>query len=621
MAKFDNPDDIKVILATDCGSTTTKAILIEYDNGEYRLQVRGEAPTTVEAPFEDVTMGVLNAVQEVEELSGRKLLDENNLIISPSRGNVGTDVYISTSSAGGGLQMMVAGVVRSMSAESAERAALGAGAIVMDVIASNDKRLPHEQIERIRRLRPDMILLGGGIDGGTTTHVVEIAELVAAADPRPRLGSSYKLPIIYAGNKDARELVKETLKDKVDLRIVDNFRPVLERENLGPAREEIHELFMEHVMAQAPGYKKLMSWTDAPIMPTPGAVGLIIQTIARQYNIEALGVDIGGATTDVFSVFRPEGSEDGVFNRTVSANLGMSYSISNVFAEATLPMVMRWVPFNMDERDLRNRVKNKMVRPTTIPQSMEELIFEQAVAREALRLAFIQHKNFATVLKGVQQQRTIADAFDQSSSGATIVNMMSLDMLIGSGGVLSHAPRRQQSAMMMVDAFCPEGVTRLAVDSIFMMPQLGVLTEVQPKAATEVFEKDCLIHLGTCVAPSGVYKKSDTPVMKYKIDLPDGPVEGTLNALEMKLFKLGIQDNGLPMTAKAVFEPERNFDVGAGKGHRLETEVHGGVVGIILDGRGRPFDLSQLDAAQRVDYLTRWYSELDIYPAERLKQK
>ena len=616
MAKFDNPDDIKVILATDCGSTTTKAILIEYENGEYRLKFRGEAPTTVEAPFEDVTMGVLNAVEELQELSGRKLLDENNLILSPADGNVGTDVYISTSSAGGGLQMMVAGVVRSMSAESAERAALGAGAIVMDVIASNDKRLPHEQIERIRRLRPDMILLGGGVDGGTTTHVVEIAELVSAADPRPRLGSSYKLPIIYAGNKDARDAVKNTLDEKVDLRIVDNFRPVLERENLGPAREEIHELFMEHVMAQAPGYKKLMSWTDAPIMPTPGAVGLIIKTIADQYGIEAVGVDIGGATTDVFSVFRPDGKE-GVFNRTVSANLGMSYSISNVFAEATLPMVMRWVPFEMDERDLRNRVKNKMVRPTTIPQSMEELIFEQAIAKEALRLAFVQHKSFATVLKGVQQQRTIADAFDQSGSGATIVNMMTLDMLIGSGGVLSHAPRRQQSALMMIDAFMPEGITRLAVDSIFMMPQLGVLTEVQAKAATEVFEKDCLIHLGTCIAPSGESKKGG-PVMKYKIELPTGTVTGTLNHLEMKLFELGIQDNGLPHTVKATFEPERNFDCGAGKGHKVETEIHGGVVGIILDGRGRPFDLSTLSEKDRVEYLKKWMTELNIYPGDRL---
>ncbi len=612
MAKFNNPNDIKVIVATDCGSTTTKAILIEYHNGEYRLMTRGEAPTTVEAPFEDVTMGVLNAVAELEELSGRKLLDEKGRFISPANGNTGTDVFISTSSAGGGLQMMVAGVVRSMTAESAERAALGAGAIVMDVISSNDKRLPHQQIERIRALRPDMILLSGGIDGGTTTHVVEIAELVAAADPRPRLGTGYKLPIIYAGNKDATNAVKEALSDKVDLKTVENLRPILERENLGPAREEIHELFMEHVMAQAPGYRKLMSWTDAPIMPTPGAVGLIIQTIANQYNIEAVGVDIGGATTDVFSVFRPDGKTP-VFNRTVSANLGMSYSISNVFAEATLPMVMRWVPFIMDERDLRNRVKNKMIRPTTIPQSLEELIFEQAIAREALRLAFIQHRSFATVLKGVQQQRTIADAFEQSASGATIVNMMTLNMLIGSGGVLSHAPRRQQSAFMMIDSFLPEGITRLAVDSIFMMPQLGVLTEVQPKAATEVFEKDCLIHLGTCIAPAGTTKKPG-PVMKYTIDLPEGQVSGTLNHLEMKMFKLGLQENGLPKTVKAVFEPERNYDVGGGKGMKVEKEIHGGVVGIILDGRGRPFDLSSLSEQERVTHLRTWNAELDIYP-------
>ncbi len=612
MAKFDNPDNIKVIVATDCGSTTTKAILIEYDNGEYRLKSRGEAPTTVEAPFEDVTMGVLNAVQELQELSGRQLLGEDGRIITPSNGTTGTDVYISTSSAGGGLQMMVAGVVRSMTAESAERAALGAGAIVMDVIASNDKRLPHQQIERIRALRPDMILLSGGIDGGTKTHVVEIAELVSAADPKPRLGSGYNLPIIYAGNKDATPNVKETLDEKVDLRVVDNLRPTLEEENLGPAREEIHELFMEHVMAQAPGYKKLMSWTDAPIMPTPGAVGLIIQTIADQYKITAVGVDIGGATTDVFSVFRPDGQTP-VFNRTVSANLGMSYSISNVFAEATLPMVMRWVPFDMDERDLRNRVKNKMIRPTTIPQSLEELVFEQAIAKEALRLAFIQHKNFATELKGVQQQRTIADAFEQTTSGATIVNMMQLDMLIGSGGVLSHAPRRQQSAMMMIDAFLPEGVTRLAVDSIFMMPQLGVLTEVQPSAATEVFAKDCLIHLGTCVAPHGESKKGG-PVMNYSIELPDGTVTGTLNHLEMKLFNLGVAENGLPVTAKASFEPLGNFDMGAGPGKKIETTVHGGVVGLILDGRGRPFDLSSLNAGDRVKYLTTWFKELNIYP-------
>ena len=110
---------LKTILATDCGSTTTKAILIEYLNGEYRLTQRGEAPTTVEAPFEDVTRGVLNAVMEIEELSGRTIIEDDQ-VISPSNGTTGVDIYISTSSAGGGLQMMVAGVVKTMSGESAE---------------------------------------------------------------------------------------------------------------------------------------------------------------------------------------------------------------------------------------------------------------------------------------------------------------------------------------------------------------------------------------------------------------------------------------------------------------------------------------------------------------------
>ena len=602
------PEDIKIIVATDCGSTTTKAILNEKHGDEYRLIVRGEAPTTVEAPFEDVTMGVLNAIAEVEELSGRNLLDEKGQIIKPAQNGVGTDIYISTSSAGGGLQMMVAGVVRSMTAESAERAALGAGAIVMDVIAANDKRLPHQQIERIRHLRPDMILLSGGVDGGTLTHVVEIAELISAADPRPRLGTGYKLPIIYAGNKDARETIKKTLGDKTSLDIVDNIRPVLERENLHPAREKIHDLFMEHVMAQAPGYRKLMSLTDAPIMPTPGAVGLIIKTIADLEKMEVIGVDIGGATTDIFSVFQ------GVFNRTVSANLGMSYSISNVFAESGLPNVMRWVPFKMDERDLRNRVKNKMIRPTTIPQMMEELIFEQAIAKEALRLAFIQHKSFATTLKGVQQQRTIAEAFEQSASGQTIVNMMTCNMLIGSGGVLSHAPRRNQAALMLIDAFLPEGITRLAVDSIFMMPQLGVLSTVHPQAAKEVFDKDCLIHLGTCIAPVGV-EKEGKEILKYKFILPDGKTEaGVLKYGEMKMIPLAVGE-----TAQAHLEPERGMDLGHGKNKNIETTINGGVAGIILDGRGRS-NFLPADENVRVKKLKEWMLALDIYPKWALER-
>src|SRR5437867_4385583 len=428
-----DPEKIRVILATDCGSTTTKAILIQKIDGVYRQTHRGEAPTTVEAPFADVTMGVINSITEVQELAGRRLINEQGQIIRPAADNEGCDIYISTSSAGGGLQMMVAGVVREMTGESAKRAALGAGAIVMDVIASNDKRRPHEQIRRIRELRPDIILISGGVDGGATT---------------------------------------------------------------------------------------------------PGGVGNILQTIASKQGINVVGVDIGGATTDVFSVF------DGTFNRTVSANLGMSYSIANVCAEAGMPNILRWVHVNMDEGELRNRVKNKMIRPTTIPQTLEALIFEQAVSREALRLAYIQHKEFATTLKGVQQQRTVGDMFRQEISGQTIVDNMKLDLLVASGGVLSHAPRMHQTAMMLIDAFEPEGFTTLAKDSIFMMPHLGVLAQVHPQASLEVFERDCLIYLGTSVAAKGIGKPG-RPCFEFSIRSATLNEAGHMMCGDLRLFPLG----------------------------------------------------------------------------------
>jgi uncharacterized protein (TIGR01319 family) len=593
-----SPDEIRAILATDCGSTTTKAILIEKAGEIYRLIVRGEAPTTVEAPFEDVTRGVLNAVREVEELAGRKVLEGEKIIAPRVNEKEGVDLYVSTSSAGGGLQMMVAGVVMTMTAESAARAALGAGAIVMDTIASNDGRLPHQRVSRIRKLRPDMILLSGGVDGGTVSHVAELAELIAAADPRPRFGTGYELPVIFAGNTKARPIVESTLGSKSDLSIVENLRPTLERENLAPARHKIHNLFMEHVMAHAPGYKKLMAWTDVPIMPTPGAVGLLIETIAKNEGIDAIGVDIGGATTDVFSVF------GGVFNRTVSANLGMSYSVSNVFAEAGMENIVRWLPFVMKEGDLRNRVRNKMIRPTTVPQTLSELVMEQAIAREALRLAFEQHKSMAVGLKGIQQERTISDAFAQTATGATLVDMMSLDILVGSGGALSHAPRRSQAALMLIDGFLPEGVTRLAVDSIFMMPQLGVLSTVHEKAATEVFDKDCLIRLGTCLAPVG-QGRPGSPCLKVSIG---GGEEVEVNFGEMRLLPLTVGEK-----AEAVMTPARGFDMGEGRGRRVTRDIEGGVVGVIVDARGRPLLLPE-SQHERARKLSEWEEALGVYP-------
>ena len=593
--------NINVILATDCGSTTTKAILIENIENEYRLTFRGEAPTTVEAPFEDVTRGVLNSIIELEELSGRKILNQEK-IITPSNDGHGVDVYISTSSAGGGLQMMVSGVVKNMTGESAQRAALGAGAIVMDILASNDKRLYHQKVKRIRELRPDMVLLSGGVDGGTISHVVELAEIIKTANPKPRLGMDYKLPIIYAGNKEAQDNIKETLDDSTDLIMVPNIRPTLEKENLKPSRDKIHDLFMEHVMAQAPGYNKLMKWTDHPIMPTPGAVGEMIKKIAEVENISVVGVDIGGATTDVFSVF------DGEFNRTVSANLGMSYSICNVLSEAGVSNVSRWVPFEIDSANLTNRIANKMIRPTTIPQTLEDLKIEQALAREALRLSFIQHKEFAVSLKGIQQERTISDTFDQKMSGETIVDMLKLNLIVGSGGVLSHAPRRSQAMRMIIDSFLPIGFTEIAVDSIFMMPQLGVLSTFHESAAVEVFHKDCLIKLGSCVAPIGKFNV-DKVLFNYIINVHDTIYEGEVKYGEIKLLDIPVG------TYDCKIELDKNVDLGFGKGQTFEGSINGGEVGIVFDGRGREISFNN-DNSDRINQIKKWSAATNEYNEE-----
>jgi uncharacterized protein (TIGR01319 family) len=449
-----------------------------------------------------------------------------------------------------------------------------------------------------------MILLSGGTDGGTVSHVVELAEFIGAANPRPRLGMTFKLPVIYAGNKEARDRVSDVLKDKTALRITDNLRPTLERENLGPARQETQNLFLEHVMAHAPGYKKLMSWTGVPIMPTPGAVGEMIQAVARKQNINVVGVDIGGATTDVFSVF------DGVFNRTVSANFGMSYSISNVIAETGIENIIRWLPLEIDESDIRNRIKNKMIRPTTIPQLLEDLILEHAIAREALRLSFVQHKALAVGLKGVQKLKDMSESFDRAAEEETLIKMNNLDLIVGSGGVLSHAPRRSQAMMMMIDAFQPQGVTMIAVDSIFMMPHLGVLATINEKAATEVFEKDCLIYLGPCISliNSG---KQGSHCLDCVITYSDGKKrEESLLFGEIKVLELKEGEK-----AEVEISPDKKFDLGEGKGKKLVKEVTGGVVGLVIDARGRPLDLDSSKGKEPLpERLLKWIKAFDAYP-------
>jgi hypothetical protein len=183
--------------------------------------------------------------------------------------------------------------------------------------------------------------------------------------------------------------------------------------------------------------------------------------------------------------------------------------------------------------------------------------------------------------------------------------MMDLNLLIGSGGVLSHAPRRCQAMMMLIDAFGPEGVTRIAVDSIFMMPHLGVLAQVSKLAATEVFNRDCLIHLGTCIAAANQVKPGGK-CFDYRISVQGRTRQGSVQAGQIVLEPLGLHE-----VADVVIEPARGADVGAGPGKTLEAKVHGGVVGLALDGRGRPMEVPKTNRGETV---ARWAKAFDAYP-------
>lgn len=577
-------------LIVDVGSTTTKALLIECLDGEWRLAFRGEAATTVEAPYEDVLVGVRRAIGSIERVSGLSLLEA----IAKASPEI---AFLATSSAGGGLQVLVCGLSRFVTAESAEKAALGAGAILMDIIAADDGRNLLSHLDALRQARPDMVLLAGGIDTATNIDfMVEFCDLLNSAKPRPRFGTGYSLPIIYAGCPNGAPLAEDTLSDEFALHIIPNIRPELDVENLRPAREAIHELFLSHVMAQAPGYANLKETTTAPILPTPVAVGRIMTLLAERDGIDILGADIGGATTDIFSVI------DGSFNRTVSANLGMSYSSGNVLVNAGIEKIKRWLPFRIDDRELEDEILDKLVYSTTVPATIRDLFIEQALAREALRLSAIHH---ASLIKSLPKERSLLQkAFSSQSSNVgnrgerrQVLDMRRVELLVGSGGVLSHAPRRAQAAAMLLDAFQPKGYTFLAVDSIFMMPHLGVLSQIKPEIALHVLERDCFIPLCPSFSLYGNNQPEQLgqPALSYHADSGVEVMHGTLCLGEVKVLSV---EPG--QQCRIWLEPAAAFDLGAGLGRTVEREVVAGNLGIIIDARGRDWDGLDIATEQRL---------------------
>ena len=586
----------KRILIADIGSTTTKALLFELGQESVRLLGGADAPTTVEAPYNDVKIGLLQAVSRLEEQLDLPLTEEKHSII---RASEHLDGLLATSSAGGGLQMLVVGLVKTMTAESAQKAALGAGAVLLDVMAQDDGLEMYERVTRIKELRPDMRVMAGGIEGEAVLEVAILADLLGKADPKNRL-SDAKIPLIYAGNSDVRPYF-ESRNHPFDVRFVDNLRPLMEKEDLNPARLAIQEVFLNHVMTQAPGYKEVQDRVSAPILPTPLAVGKALELLAKEEQVNVMAMDIGGATTDVFSVY------EGEFYRTVSANLGMSYSSMHVLAETGINNILRWLPAHLKEDEVRNWIHNKMLRPTTLPVSADALKVEQALAREALRLALEQHFSLTVALRGHKRE---GDAFKSNVTffgEEVLFGMKDIDHLIGSGGAISHAPTPLQAAIMMIDSFLPSGYTRLSLDRSFMLPHVGVLSQSDEESALRVLRNICLKPLGSVIAPVSGYANQNEKIGRLQLQ----GNKGTEKAMDLRfghLYVLPLKDG-----EDAQVNISGHWKLNYGKGHfkGFSGQVKGGDIGLIIDLRGRPLRLAKNIDDQR-EQTENWLVKVEM---------
>ncbi|RKX24393.1 MAG: hypothetical protein DRP45_08310, partial [Candidatus Zixiibacteriota bacterium] len=558
----DIPHDLARFCVIDVGSTTTKAIL--FTKKQQWSFCREESPTTVEKPYEDVTYGVLNAMRALEARTGEKLLNEDGPAIP----------LFSTSSAGGGLSMVVAGLVRDVTAQSAERAALGAGAIIQDVVALDDGRTPYKKIEILKNLRPDMLLLAGGFDNGSIFGPVFTSEIICQSDLRPKLNRHLKLPVLYAGNVKAQDHVKAILGDRFMYHCLPNIRPFSDKENLEPARDAIHDLFMEHVMSRAPGYEKYSEWVSAPILPTPSAVERILRLASVDMNARILAVDIGGATTDVYS------AAAGKVFRSVSANLGMSYSALNVVKKVGVDAIRELLDFDISEQELLDRVGNKFLRPTTLPDNMKANTIECAVASVAIREAVKEHLR---VLRGVAVSLSDEDLgwhmFKQKrrkrrrASSELLID--DYDLIIGSGGRLSHSPRNT-TAMILLNALNPHDSVDLAVDNMFMFPHLGVLSQVDSDLALQLFYELALVRLGKLVAPSGQTKPRSDTVKVIGSTSTGSVVDTQIKLGDVKFIRLQDGESLKAEVRSKGLKPKKN------------TITVEDPSGLVVDARGRP---------------------------------
>ena len=581
------------ILIADCGSTTTKVVLLDVVQGQYRFVAYAEAPSTVNDPWDDVSVGIVHAIREMEATLGRTMLDADGRLLRPETpAGAGVDRFAAVSSAAHPLRVVLAGVTAGVSAASARRATLHTYTEIVDVVTlgstpgSSEVRSGDDLINAIWHASPDLLCVVGGTDDGAREPLLELVRnvvrvaLYLLGQKRP----ADDVPaVIYAGNAALRSEVAELIEEISPVHVVDNVRPTADIENIGPAAEEIELCFYERQLKYLPGGDVLRSWGSPAVLPAARTADYTLRYCGRAWNPAkpALSVDVGSANV-VLNV-----SQGGRPLTAVRTDLGLGYSLSSLLDQVDMATILRWLPTELDPVEARNRLLNKALRPHSIPQTREDVLLEHAVTREAIRLTL---RDLVPSWLG----RTLAGAGD--------LVIPSCDPIIAGGGVFAHAMDHGEAALLLIDALQPLGTSGLYLDEYDLMPTLGAIAQERPLALVQTLRSGGLSFLGTVVSPAGRGQPGATALTVHPAEGKREPsfeiAHGTLRLIPHHTYDLGTTLELLPA---------RGIDVGAGPGKPADVVYRGGTVGLIIDARGRPLPTNAAYLRAHVD---DWLSEI-----------
>ncbi|NIS81812.1 MAG: hypothetical protein GTO14_16745 [Anaerolineales bacterium] len=573
--------DAESLLAIDVGSVNTRAALFDVVDGHYRLVATGRVPSTAGAPLFDISEGVRMALDQIQKITGKRLIDENESLIMPVKSDaVGVDTFVATTTTGPNVRTVLVGLMPGVSMESVRRLAAMSYLDVVEEISLMDRRRDEEQIDVILSARPDVIMVAGGTDGGAQDSILRMMETVGLA--ASLLPPQQQPRIIYAGNRRLVEEIIARFGRRLTIIPTANIRPNLEQEELGPARKRLTEAIAEVRSARIVGFDYLEQWSGGHFLLTADAFGRVIRYLSLIYSPEkgVLGVDLGASQVTIAAAF------DGKLNVSIQADIGMGTSLTGLLERSSLEEIKRWLPIEVLDSQIRDYIFNKALYPATIPAEIEELHLEFALARQVLRSALSKARR----------------GWESDGRVYSSVLMPQLEPIIASGAVFANAPKPEFTALMLLDAVQPTGISTFVLDPHSVTSALGVTAGPVPILTVQVLESGGYISLGTVVAPIG-RSRMGRRVLRVQLER-EGRAEDVVG--EVRMGQLVVIPLAQGEQGRLTLRPERGIDVGFGSPGRAGTlRVTGGTVGLIIDARGRPLELPK-DAGHRRELNQKW---------------